>query len=47
VGANWYLNPNLRFMLEYSMGEDGTVSDTPSGAHPEPTAVTLRTQFSF
>jgi phosphate-selective porin OprO/OprP len=47
VGANWYLNPNLRFMLEYSMGEDGTVSDTPAGAHPEPTALTLRTQFSF
>jgi len=47
VGANWYLNPNLRFMLEYSMGEDNTVADTPSGANPEPKAVTLRTQFSF
>ncbi|MGH8482165.1 MAG: OprO/OprP family phosphate-selective porin [Nevskiaceae bacterium] len=47
VGANWYLNPNLRFMLEYSMGEDNTVADTPSGGNPEPKAVTLRTQFSF
>ena len=47
VGANWYLNPNLRFMLEYSMGEDKTVEDTPSGANPEPKALTLRTQFSF
>ena len=31
----------------YSMGEDKTVANTPSGDNPEPKAVTLRTQFSF
>jgi phosphate-selective porin OprO and OprP len=45
VGANWYLNPNMRFMLEYSMGEDKTTQV--AGEFVEPKAVTLRTQFSF
>ena len=45
VGANWYLNPNMRFMLEYSMGEDKTTQV--AGSFVEPKAVTLRTQFSF
>lgn len=42
VGTNWYLNPNLRFMLNYYMGEadNGLTQD-------QPDAVTLRTQFSF
>lgn len=40
VGANWYVNPAVRFMLEYSMGDD-KVNDA------DPTAVTLRTQFAF
>lgn len=45
VGTNWYLNPNTRFMLEYSMGEDKT--EQVAGSFIEPKAVTLRTQFSF
>lgn len=45
AGANWYLNPNTRFMLEYSMAEDNTTQV--AGAFVEPSAVTLRTQFSF
>lgn len=45
VGANWYVNPNTRFMLEYSMAEDKTAQV--AGSFVEPKAVTLRTQFSF
>jgi phosphate-selective porin OprO and OprP len=47
VGANWYVNPNVRFMLEYIAAEAkaGTVG-TPPGAD-EPKVVTARTQFSF
>jgi phosphate-selective porin OprO and OprP len=42
VGTNWYLNPNVRFMLNYYTGEaDIGVSKD------KPTAVTLRTQLSF
>lgn len=46
VGANWYVNPNVRFMLEYSMGEDKTTTNA-DGDDAEPTAVTLRAQMSF
>jgi phosphate-selective porin OprO and OprP len=45
VGTNWYVNPNTRFMLEYSMGEDKTTQT--AGSFVEPAAVTLRTQFAF
>lgn len=45
VGANWYANPSVRFMLEYSMAEDKTTQV--AGAFVEPTALTLRSQFSF
>lgn len=45
VGTNWYVNPNVRLMLEYSMAEDNTTQV--NGAFVEPSAVTLRTQFSF
>jgi len=44
LGANWYLNPNVRFMLNYYMAEldlGGTAGKD------EPDAWTLRTQFSF
>lgn len=42
AGLNWYVNPNVRFMLNYYMGEgsNGLAKDKPE-------AVTLRTQFSF
>ncbi|MFP5356905.1 MAG: OprO/OprP family phosphate-selective porin [Gammaproteobacteria bacterium] len=42
VGANWYVNPNVRFMLEYISAE------TKAGlGADEPKVVTARTQFSF
>lgn len=42
VGANWYVNPNVRFMLNYYVGKAdvGTAEDKPK-------AITLRTQLSF
>jgi phosphate-selective porin OprO/OprP len=42
LGANYYLNPNVRFMLNYIMGEldSGTAKDKPN-------AITARAQFSF
>ena len=45
VGANWYVNPAVRFMLEYSMANDKT--QQVGGAFVEPSALTLRSQFSF
>ncbi len=45
VGANWYVNPNTRFMLEYSKAEDKTTQV--DGEFVEPSAITLRTQFAF
>lgn len=42
VGANWYVNPNVRFMLEYIAAE------TKAGlGADEPKVITARTQFSF
>ena len=43
VGANWYMNPNARLMLNYYMGE----ADRGGVGKDEPKAITLRTQFSF
>jgi phosphate-selective porin OprO and OprP len=42
VGANWYVNPNVRFMLEYIAAE------TKAGlGADEPKVITARTQFTF
>jgi phosphate-selective porin OprO and OprP len=42
VGANYYVNPNVRFMLNYTMGE------TETGANKiEADQLALRTQFTF
>lgn len=45
LGANWYPNTNVRFMLEYSIADDRTtmVDDE----FVKPTALTLRSQFHF
>lgn len=42
LGANWYVNPNVRFMLNYYLAEAdyGTGKD-------EPEAISLRAQFGF
>lgn len=45
VGANWYVNPAVRFMLEYSMGMDQTTQV--DGEFVQPSSVALRTQFAF
>lgn len=42
LGANWYVNPNVRFMLNYYIAE----ADVGSGSD-EPEAITLRAQMSF
>ncbi|HEY0974818.1 MAG TPA: porin [Solimonas sp.] len=52
VGANWYVNPNLRFMLAYVMGEGifSTSAGTPpvtTNTFDETKQIALRTQFSF
>jgi len=43
VGANWYVNPNTRFMLNYYM----PVVEVNSTSEDKPDAVSLRAQFSF
>lgn len=42
VGANWYVNPNVRFMLNYYLGQ----ADVGAGKD-EPEAITVRAQMSF
>jgi phosphate-selective porin OprO/OprP len=43
AGVNWYINPNVRFMLNYYMGE----ADVGVGEADKPRAYTLRTQVGF
>lgn len=48
AGVNWYVNPNVRLMLNYYMGEaDRGLTAANSVASDEPSAITLRTQFAF
>lgn len=44
VGANWYLNPNVRFMLDYIMAEAKAGT---SVGQDEPKVISARAQFSF
>ncbi len=43
VGANWYVNPNARFMLNYYIAE----ADVNANGQDKPEAITLRAQFGF
>jgi len=43
VGANWYVNPNVRFMLEYVDGE----IDNTTGTDPNVKVIQLRSQMNF
>ena len=42
LGANWYVNPNVRFMLNYYLAE----ADVGAGKD-EPEAISMRAQFGF
>lgn len=42
LGANWYVNPNVRFMLNYIIGENDR-----GFAKDKPEAITARAQFAF
>lgn len=43
AGLNWYVNPNVRFMLNYTMGETELVG----AGDDEADQLAIRTQFSF
>lgn len=43
AGANWYVNPNVRFMLEYIQGE----SDLSDGTGVDGSLIAARAQLSF
>ena len=40
LGVNYYINPNMRMMLNWTQGENDKTGD-------EPSQVALRTQFAF
>jgi phosphate-selective porin OprO/OprP len=40
LGVNYYINPNMRFMLNWTQGENDKTGD-------EPSQIALRTQFAF
>ena len=40
IGLNYYINPNMRVMLNYTKGKNDKTGD-------EPGQVALRTQFAF
>lgn len=44
IGANWFVNPNVRFMLEYVTGER-SVGNSPTKTEAE--VLQVRSQFSF
>jgi phosphate-selective porin OprO and OprP len=44
IGANWYLTPNLRYVLNL---ERTVFDDNPDGPRPAETAVVFRTQINF
>jgi phosphate-selective porin OprO/OprP len=44
VGVNWYVNPNVRYMLNYYIG---TADLGGTAGKDSPTALSLRTQFAF
>lgn len=46
AGLNWYTNPNVRFMLNYTVGTGDNNSVAP-GFEDEPEHVGVRAQFSF
>lgn len=47
VGANWYVNPNVRFMLNYYLAEADIGSSGSVSGKDEPEAISLRAQFGF
>ena len=40
LGVNYYINPNMRVMLNWTQGENDKTGD-------EPSQIALRTQFAF
>lgn len=44
TGLNWYVNPNVRFMLNYTMGE---TKNAGTNGNDDADQLALRTQFSF
>ena len=40
IGLNYYINPNMRVMLNYTKGKNDKTGD-------EPGQIALRTQFAF
>jgi phosphate-selective porin OprO/OprP len=48
AGVNWYVNPNVRFMLEYITSEaERTLTASGAVQKDKPDAVVARAQFSF